>query len=728
MRTNSSIHVLLSGAGGYLGSILSSMLLEQDYHVTALDTFYFGTETLNHIMNHPNLRIVRGDIRTLDPSLLLDVDAVVHMAAFSNASACELDPSTAMSVNWDATVHLAQLSKAHGIERFLFASSCDVYGTANEELLTEKSHSQPRSLYAYSKKQAEEALIGLASDSFHPVSLRMATLYGLSYRMRFDLILNSMILHTATKGCISVNSDGQHWHPLLHVRDAARAYMLCLEASLNNISNKVFNVVAENYRLAELANLVSQWVGNAGIYIPTNVTDSCNCRVSGMYFETEVGFSPIFSIENGIDEIIKAIYDSSLKDLDRSRYYTSRILKHVISTPALNGGMPFRSVFLPFTVPSIGKNEEKEVIDTLRSGWITTGTKTKRFEDMLCEYLGCRHAIALSSCTSALHVAVASSGIGSGDEVITTPISWPATANVVLLQGAKPVFVDVEPDTLNMNTTKIESAITTHTKAILPVHMAGQPCDMTAIHEIARRYNLLVIEDAAHALGAEYKNTKVGALSEATAFSFHPTKSITTIEGGALTTNDDEFAQKARILSFHGITKDDWKRSSSEQVLHWQLLYPGFKYNMTDVQASLGLHQLPHLDEFIEIQEYYANLYDDAFADLAVIQPLVRKAGIRHAHHLYIILLQLETITITRDEFILELQAENIGTGIHFISMHLQPYYRSTYNLQPEDFPAANWASHRLLSLPLYPKMTKEDVEDVIRAVFKIVRAYRRFH
>ncbi len=715
--------VLLIGAGGYLGSVLTPLLLDEGYEVTAFDKFYFGSESLASVARHPQLHIVRGDVRSFDPSILNGLDAVIQMAALSNDPACELDPAWTVAVNRDAAVHIARLCKEKEVQRFLFCSSCSVYG-AGQGLLIEESPTNPVSFYATAKLEAETEILRMSSHAFHPVSLRKATLFGLSPRMRFDLAVNLMALHAITKKRIYITGGGQQWRPFLHVLDAARAYLTCLRAPFEQLSGRFFNVSSTNVQIAELARLVSECTANTEVHLVPEDIDKRDYRVSGRLFEQTFAFSPATTIEQGVDEIVGAIRDRRLGDLDQARYYTLRTLKGVLETPAVDGGEPVRKTFLPFALPLLGKEEEDEVLDTLRSGWITTGPKTKRFEDMCKEYLGCKHAVAFNSCTGALHVAVAAAGIGPGDEVVTTPISWPATASVVIHQGGTPVFVDVEPDTLNIDASKIEAAITPRTKAIMPVHMAGQPCDMTQIRAIANRHKLIVIEDAAHAVGAEYQGRKIGSVSEATAFSFYPIKNMTTIEGGLLTTDDDQFAEHARVLGNHGISRDAWKRYSSEGALHWQLLEPGFKYNMTDVQAALGLHQLGKLDEFIRVRALYAAMYDEAFAGVPSVCPLKRREGVKHAEHLYIMLLDLERLNITRDQFILALKAENIGTGVHFISLHLQPYYHELRKMQPQDLPVAYDVSQRLLSLPLYPKMTKDNVNDVIKAVKKIAKAH----
>lgn len=717
----SSSKVLVTGAGGYVGSLLVPRLLEAGYQVVALDKYIFGDPPASA----PSLRVVQCDVAHIDPHMLDGIDAIVHLAAFSNDPSCELDENLTVQVNHEATVRLAKAAKERGVGQFIFASSCSVYGASNGEASTESSPLKPISLYAKCKAESEKELRQLSDDEFHTTMLRKATLFGLSPRMRFDLVVNIMSLHALTKGKLTVHGGGTQWRPLLHVSDAADAYITCLQKGKETPNGQAYNLVTENTRIIDLARYIAERVPGTQLEIEGYSADSRDYNVDGGEFTRRFGFVPNYDIARGVNEIIKAIDSQQFEDHDNPVYHTVRMWKDVLERPVGMGGKPVRRQFLPFALPLLGKEEEDEVIDTLRSGWITTGPKTNRFEQMCAEYVGCKHAVALNSCTGALHLSVAALDIGPGDEVITTPLSWPATANVIIHQGAKPVFVDVEPDTLNIDATKIEAVITERTKAIIPVHMAGQPCDMEAIGAIAKKHNLSVIEDAAHAIGAEYHGRRIGSISQATAFSFYPIKNMTTIEGGVLATDDDELAERARVLSLHGISKDAWKRYSSEGSLHWQLQEPGFKYNMTDVQASLGLHQLGRLDGFIAKREEYAAMYDSAFADLPAIQPLARRPGMRHAHHLYVVLLDLDRLTISRDEFMLALKAENIGVGVHFISMHLQPYYQQALKMQASDLPVAASVSRQLLSLPLYPKMSKSDLADVICAVRKIATGYR---
>ncbi len=388
--------------------------------------------------------------------------------------------------------------------------------------------------------------------------------------------------------------------------------------------------------------------------------------------------------------------------------------------------MPVRKEFLPPFAPSLGEEEYQEVLDTLRSGWITMGPKTRRFEEAFAEFVGCGHAIAVSSCTSGLHLALVAGGIGPGDEVITTPLTFCSTANVIVHQGAVPILADVSPDTLNINPEEIETKMTPRTRAIIPVHLGGQPCEIDEVRALAEEHGLLVIEDAAHAMGAEYKGRRIGTLSHATVFSFYATKNLTTGEGGMVCTDDENLAEQVEVLRLHGITRDAWKRYGDQGSWYYEVLLPGYKYNMTDIQAALGLHQLAKQREFLAQRERYARLYAQAFQDLPEVTPLRIKEYVRCAWHLYVIRLDLERLTIDRAQFIEALRGENIGASVHFIPIHLHPYYRQRYGFEEGDFPVAERAYQRVVSLPLYPRMTPEDVGDVIRAVTKVVSANRR--
>lgn len=385
-----------------------------------------------------------------------------------------------------------------------------------------------------------------------------------------------------------------------------------------------------------------------------------------------------------------------------------------------------RKQFLPYALPLVGDEEKREVLKVLDSGWITTGPRAFEFEKRLASYTGAAHAVVLSSCTAALHVSLAALGVGEGDEVVTSTMTFCSTANVILHLKARPVLADVEPGAMTISPEEIRRRMTPRTKAIIPVHYGGHPCRMDEIAEIARKAGVPVVEDAAHALGAVYKGRNVGTLSAATCFSFYAIKNVTTAEGGAVVTDDPELAARIRLYAFHGMSKDAWKRYTSAGSWYYEVMYPGFKYNMTDIQAALGLCQLEKLGQFLERRESIAALYDREFAGMDEITTLSVDSGVRHARHLYPIMLNLERLTIDRARFIEELKAENIGTTVNFVPVHMHPYYRDTFGLKREDFPVAAAAYDRLISLPLYPKMTDEDAADVVEAVRKIAAHFRR--
>lgn len=387
-------------------------------------------------------------------------------------------------------------------------------------------------------------------------------------------------------------------------------------------------------------------------------------------------------------------------------------------------GQPIRKNFLIFGKPALGQEEIKEVVDSLKSGWIGTGPKVTKFEEDFKKYVGCRYAVALNSCTAALYLALISNNIGQGDEVITTPLTFCATANVIIHAGAKPVFVDIDRETLNIDVSKIEEKITKKTKAIIPVHLAGRPCEMDTITEIAKKHNLIVIEDAAHATESEYKGRKIGTIGDITCFSFYVTKNLVTGEGGMVTLNNKKFADKIKIYALHGMDKDAWARYSDKGFKKYQVIYPGYKYNMTDLQAAMGIHQLKKIEKHSRRRKKIWQKYNEAFKSLPVETPKDPEPGIRHAYHLYTLLIDKKKANIDRDTFQNLLYKENIGTGIHFTSLHLHKYYKKRFFYKLNDFPNATYISERTISLPLSAALSDKDVDDVIQAVNKILDYY----
>lgn len=395
--------------------------------------------------------------------------------------------------------------------------------------------------------------------------------------------------------------------------------------------------------------------------------------------------------------------------------------------PALEGGDPVRGSFLVFGSPLIGEGEINEVVDTLKTGWLGTGPKVTKFENLVKEYVGSKYALALNSCTAGLHLALVVCKVGPGDEVITTPMTFAATANVIEHVGATPVFVDVEKESGNIDVAKIEKKITKKTKAIIPVHLAGRPCDMDAITSLARKYNLAVIEDAAHAFGAKYHGKMIGSLGDITAFSFYVTKNLVTGEGGMVTTNSQDYFDLMKVYSLHGMSKDAWKRYSDEGFKHYLIQVPGYKYNMMDLQAALGIHQFKRFQDGQVRRKQIWDKYNAAFKNLPVITPMDPEPNTTHALHLYTLLIDTTKVKASRDEIQSALHGENIGLGIHFIALHLHPFYQNKYGFKRGDFPNAEFISDRTISLPLSAKLSDQDVEDVIKAVTKVVSYYTKF-
>jgi dTDP-4-amino-4,6-dideoxygalactose transaminase len=386
-----------------------------------------------------------------------------------------------------------------------------------------------------------------------------------------------------------------------------------------------------------------------------------------------------------------------------------------------------RSQFLPFSAPTIEDAEINEVVDSLKSGWITTGPKVKRFEEAFREYVGAPFAVPLSSATAGLHLTLLALNIQAGDEIITTPMTFASTVSMIILCGGTPVLVDIEPGTLNLDVTKVREKITPRTKAIIPVHFAGQACDMDPLLALAQEFSLTIIEDAAHAAGTAYKGRKIGSLETISIFSFHPNKNITTGEGGMVCVGDEALAEEISLLKFHGMSREAWKRFAASGTPNYDILLPGFKYNMMDIQAAIGIHQLPKLDGFIDRRTAIAEFYNRELAGVTELAlPAYAPYQQRHAWHLYTPLVRIERLTIDRDQFMVELKALNIGSGLHYKAIHHHAWYRENLPQAPGTLPNADYASDRILSLPLFPRMTDEDARDVVAAVKDVIVRHRK--
>jgi dTDP-4-amino-4,6-dideoxygalactose transaminase len=386
-----------------------------------------------------------------------------------------------------------------------------------------------------------------------------------------------------------------------------------------------------------------------------------------------------------------------------------------------------RKEFLPFARPSLGEAEIAELLDTLKSGWITTGPKTERFATEFAQYTGGRFAVPVSSATAGLHVALLALGIGPGDEVITTPMTFVATLNTIVHCGAVPVLADIDRATLNIRVEEVEKKIGPKTRAIVPVHYVGQPADLDALLDLARPRGIPVLEDAAHAVGAEYKGRRIGSFATTSVFSFHPNKNMTTGEGGMVVTEDEEVFERASLLKFHGMDRESWKRFAKAGSPRYDVALPGFKYNMMDIQAALGLHQLRRLEGFLAERARLAKRYDEALAgSVGLILPSRVAYPVRHAWHLYTPLVDVDRLSIDRDRFMSELKTRNIGTGLHYTAAHEFSYYANRFGWRPEDFPQAHFVSERIVSLPLFPGLSDDDQDDAISAIREVLEKHRR--
>ncbi|MBX7259704.1 MAG: aminotransferase class I/II-fold pyridoxal phosphate-dependent enzyme [Candidatus Hydrogenedentes bacterium] len=724
------MRVLVTGGAGYLGSHLVKILIDRGHHVRVFDRFCFGDRDPAELGPPAKCEVIKGDIRRVNDyrHIFEGVEGIVHLAGLANDPSCDLDPEMALDVNLESTRSLAALAVEHGVRRFVLASSCSVYGKGVFDTLDEESPTNPVSVYAESKLESERALIALKSPAFEPVFARPATLFGWSPRMRFDLAINLMVATASRKKCISVFGGGNQWRPFVHVRDAARAFAMLLEAPASKVSGEVFNLGSDgnNYRIIDLAKLIIGMFDDVNLDIVNDDEDQRTYNVQFGKIRRVIGFESEISVEDGAREIRTWLEDLSIDPFD-TIYFNVRRMKELLGIPVSEGGEPVTARFIPLSPPSIGSEEEAAVINVLRSGWLTTGAKVTEFEKAFAQTVGAPHAVAVSSCTAALHLCLIRAGVGPGDEVITSPLTWVSTANTIVNMGAKLVLADIDPRTLNVDPAAIERAITKRTKAIMPVHLAGQPCDMDALYALGQKHGIPIVEDAAHALGASYNGTPIGNSTGPACFSFYPVKNITTIEGGIISLRSEEEAHALRLLAHNGLSTLAWNRYGKEAPpAAPEVVQPGFKYNMTNVSAAIGLEQLKKLSGFIAARRRLARMYQSVLADIEELELPAVLPNVEHAWHLMIVRLRLDLLKKTRDEIAHALRQENVGTGVHFVAVHKHAFYRETLKLDASALPHASAASDAVLSLPLHPQLTDKHLAEVIDALKKVLRYARR--
>lgn len=724
------MRVVVTGGAGYLGCWAVRGLLEAGHSVRVLDRFCFGAAPWQGLPAHAPLETFDGDVRRLQevPALFDDTDAVLHLAGLTNDPSCDLDISRANDVNIESTIELAKQAASRSL-RFVFASACSVYGNALFDLVDEESPVNPVSSLGQTKLEAENAILRMATGPFAPVVARLATLFGWSPRMRFDLAINQMVATALRHGRIVVRGGGQQWRPFVHVRDAATALIALLEAPADRVAGHIFNVGVDENNLAilDLARRVAGKLEGVQVEAPPDDDDRRSFRVSFAKLREQLAFRAFRSIDDGIAEVRARLEAQPDLDPFASRYFNVARMKELLAVPVDEGGEPVASRFIPLAKPSTGEEEEQAMLDALRSGWLTSGPQVHAFETAFAQRVESPHAVAVNSCTAALHLCLVEAGVQAGDEVITSPITWASTGNTLLNMGAKIVFADVDPATLNITPESIERAITPRTRAIIPVDMAGLPCDLHGIQTVAARHGIPVIEDAAHALGAVYKGAPIGSVSEAACFSFYAIKNITTIEGGMITLRDPERAQRLRLLASNGLEASAWERyGRSAAPAPQEVATPGFKYALNNVGAAIGLAQLRKLDAFLNARRRAATLYRAVLHDIEEIMLPEDLPERVHAWHLFVIRLRLDRLGKTRNEVAHALRRENVGTGFHFYGLHLHRYYRDVLGMKPEDYPHATQVSNEVLSLPLHPQITPHEIQQVGTALKKVIACSRR--
>jgi dTDP-4-amino-4,6-dideoxygalactose transaminase/nucleoside-diphosphate-sugar epimerase len=721
------MQILVTGGGGYLGTHVTRELLARGHSVRVFDRFCFPSEEADAVLAHADCEVVRGDIRRLQetPDLLAGMDGVIHLAGLSNDPSCDLDLEMAADVNVESTAELARLAVHARCRRFVYGSACTVYGRGVFDILDEESPANPLTSFGKIKVRAEEALLGMTGTHFEPVIARTATMFGWSPRMRFDLAINYMTATALREGRILVKGGGDQWRPFVHVRDAARAFALLMEAPPEKVRQRIFNVGCDdnNLSILELARRVAAAFPECGVAVDVarDDDDLRTYRVRFHRIREVLGFTCKHSIETGITEVRRELENRDIDPLDDA-YVNADRMKRLMATPVDEGGEPVAPHFIPLSRPFLGPEEEGAVIEAMRSGWLTSGPKVEAFEKAFCETVSAPAAVAVASCTAALHLCLADMGVKPGDEVVTSPVTWASTGNTILNMGAKVVFADVEPDTLNMDPAALESVITDRTRAIMPVHMAGHPCDMDAINAVAARHGIPVVEDAAHALGAACKGQPIGGGGGRSCFSFYAIKNITTMEGGMIAVRDPEEAERLRLLATNGMEASAWDRYGRSAIPRPQeVVIPGYKYTMSNVSAAIGIEQLRKFTAFKAARRRIADLYRTVLADIDEIILPEEKPDVEHAWHLFIIRFRLDRLTRSRDELAFALRRENIGTGFHFHPLHLHRYYRETLGMQPEDCPVASRAGREILSLPLHPQITDKNLHEVVSALKKVL-------
>jgi len=735
--------ILITGGTGSFGYNATKRFLQSGAEVI----IYSRDEYKQAMMKKefPDVKFFIGDVRDLErlQECTQGVDVIIHAAAMKHVDICEQNSSEAFKTNVMGSENIVTATLHNNIPLTINLSAdkavypAGIYGEskAESEKIFIEGARKAKLLHkpcSFSNLRYSNVLgsRGSVVETFEKILQNDKTVTVFDDKM-IRLVLTQNQVISLVEFAIANSQGGETYlikSPVLRISDLALAMQHHLGKGKVEVKNEIREgekydamllsaeesgrtlVTKEGY-LVILPEFVVSLSGYHGIY------------GQNYFHQGEYGTHNAKYLNN--EEIIKMVYEESNEGYNQSNNNEAE-KQEPTEIPALEGGTPVRDSHLPYATQWTGEEEKKEILEVLESGWLTTGPKVQQFENDIAKYLGAKYAIALNSGTAALHCCVGALDIGPGDEVITTPFTFLATANVIVYMGATPVLADVDEETYNIDPEEIRKKITPRTKAIIPVHYGGHPCNMDEINKIAEEHGLKVIEDAAHALSAEYKGQKIGTHSDMVIFSFHPVKNITTAEGGIITTNDEELAKRCIMHRTHGITKEAMERYGKDANWTYDMQRLGHRYNMTEFQAALGVAQLKKIGFFQQRREDIVNKYQKAFSGMPeLILPTVKDYA-KSSWHLFPIRIKEELLNADRNKMIKALKAENIGVNVHYIPIHMHTYYQKNFGFKEGDFPKAERIYHNIITLPLFPKMSEQDAEDVIRAIKKTIGYYRR--
>jgi perosamine synthetase len=728
--------VLVTGHAGYVGSVATSVLAEAGHAVVGLDTGYFLPCHTEGMTPAEPARVILKDVREVTAGDLVGIDAILHLAALSNDPMGDLAPELTAAINRDATIALAKTAKAAGVTRFIFASSCSIYGAGNPDLLLdETAPTNPLTPYAASKVESETGLLALADATFAPTFMRNATCYGLSPRVRMDLVLNNLVCSALSTGEVRLLSSGLAWRPLLHCRDLARAAAAILAADADVVRGVAFNIGqnGENHLVRDIASIVAEAVpGSKVTYGAGDTIDPRSYRVDFSKFAAAFpDFRFLHTAATGAKELVAALAGRTTpEDLTGQRYIRLARLKALIDGGRLGADLSWKGARdtapigvkrerIPVAGPSISAREVELVAEAARTAWFENhATYNTRFEAMVAAHTGRKHAVSVAHCTSAIHLALAALNIGPGDEVIVPECTWVATASPVVQVGATPVFCDIDPVTWCLSPASFAAAITPQTKAAIVVDLYGGMPDWSRLDTIARDHGIVLIEDAAEAIGSRYRGKPAGAFGKASVFSFHGSKTVTTGEGGMLVTDDDAIAERVNIL------RDQGRHPTSRALITEEV---GFKYRMSAMQAAMGVAQMERLDELIAMKRDIFAFYREALGDQPGLTLNAEPAQVFNSYWMVTAVLD-PSLRLLKQQVAAELGADGIDTRPFFYPLSWQPAFRDQVSARDAAIrnPNAYAISQTGINLPSGYNVTRDIAARVSRSLTSILARHAR--